>query len=128
MQEDKTKKYLSFFYSTSNTTQPSNIQVNVTGWKTAYSDSNYNVVYNETSVSATILYSGTVSYTTATGEFGVEVLKDGSIDLRPKMPMSQISPSGDIIYIADNSYKFKYFRLSGSHSAGAYATFFYKRR
>lgn len=102
--------------------------MNVQGWRTGYSDSNYNVVYNETSVAAVIYYGGTVTYTTSLGEFGADVLKHDSIDLRPKMPMSQISPSGDIIYISDNSYRFKYFRLSGTHSAGAYATFFYKRR
>lgn len=109
-------------------TNSSNIQVNVIGWRTARSDSAYHVVYNNNLVSVSIFYGSNVNYTTDAQEFGVEVLKHGSIDLRPKMPMIQMSPVGDCIYIADNSYKMKYFRLSGTHSAGAYASFTYKRR
>ena len=61
-------------------------------------------------------------------ELGAEILKHGSIDLRPKMPLSCLSQTGTVIGIADNSYKIKYWAVHNNQTGGAYAHFTYKRK
>ena len=106
----------------------SNVQVNVTGWKVAMSDTNYDILYNNELVSFNIHISSGVPYKTSESEFGAEVLKHGSIDLRPKMPLSCLSAAGTVIAIYDNSYKVKYWAVHTNQTGGAYAHFTYKRK
>ena len=106
----------------------SNVQVNVTGWKVAMSDTNYDILYNNELVSFNIHISSGVPYKTSESEFGAEVLKHGSIDLRPKMLLSCLSAAGTVIALYDNSYKVKYWAVHTNQTGGAYAHFTYKRK
>ena len=105
----------------------SNIQCKVTGWKVACSDSNYEVLYNEELVSVTIHISSGVPYKTTISELGAEILKHGNVDLRPKMPLSYLGPTGAVIEVNNISYKVKYWAFT-NQSGGAYAHFTYKRK
>ncbi len=101
----------------------------MTGWKTAYNDSNYQVLYNDELVSVSIHVVSGVPYTNVEKELGAEILKHGDIDLRPKNILTNIvSPKGIVIMIKDNSYKLWYYSLSSSLTAGAYGHFTYKRK
>ena len=106
----------------------SSVQININGWKTAYRDSNYEVIYNNELVSVTIHISSGVPYTTSLKELGAEILKDGSIDLRPKRPLSYVDQWGCEVGIRDNSYKVFYVSLKTNTTGAAYAHFTYKRR
>lgn len=114
----------STIYSANN----SQTQINVTGWKTAQNDTNYEVKYNNELVSVTIHVPSGVPYTTTIKELGAEILKDGNIDLRPKMPLSYVAQGGNIVGIRDNSYKVFYVALKSDTTGAAYAHFTYKRR
>ncbi len=92
------------------------------------SDSNYEVLYNNELVSVSVHISSGVPYTTAGSELDAEALKHGSVDLRPKMPLSCLSQGGTVIGIADNSYKVKYWAVHNNQTGGAYAHFTYKRK
>ena len=86
------------------------------------------MIYNNELVSFNIHISSGVPYKTSESEFGAEVLKHGSIDLRPKMPLSCLSAAGTVIAIYENSYKVKYWAVHTNQTGGAYAHFTYKRK
>ena len=92
------------------------------------SDTNYDILYNNELVSFNIHISSGVPYKTSESEFGAEVLKHGSIDLRPKMLLSCLSAAGTVIALYDNSYKVKYWAVHTNQTGGAYAHFTYKRK
>ena len=87
------------------------------------------VKYNDKYVTSIIRVDASTTYNTTYTEWGAEVLKHGSVDLRPSSIMSVMMPSGNTIGIGHNSYKFGRVRFSGSSTvSGAWAQFFYPRR
>lgn len=109
-------------------TNNSNIQIKVGGWKTARNTTDVVVRYNEKYVNVILHTTSAVSCTTSTGELGAEVLKDGSVDLRPSMPCTIVTTNNVNVMCRDNSYKIGFKTISGTTSTNLYASFLYARK
>ena len=89
----------------------SNTQINVKGWRQYYNDANYTVKYNNEFVNITV-HTGTANVHTSWDEWH-DVLNDSS--LRPSMPVSTTSASGNVIIKCnDNSAKVSFKSNTGS--------------
>ena len=94
------------------------------------SDANYTVQYNEELVNVQVHIPST-SVTSTLTYFSSEILKDGSIDLRPPMRIIIMDATGRFsIVLMDNNYAVG--RVSTSSASyqgiGLYANFTYKRK
>lgn len=89
----------------------SNTQINVSGWKQYYNDTNYTVQYNNEFVNITV-HTGSATVSTSWNEWH-NVLNDSS--LRPSMPVSTTSATGNVIIKCnDNSAKVSFKSNTGS--------------
>ena len=111
-------------------TNTTNTQINVGGWRVVQDDGIYYLKYNDKLVYASINYATSVNWSTTLSHLGAEWLQDRThnIDLRPPMPIS-VSPSANKnIMIANNDYRVGWFTNSGTATGGLYAHFIYGRK
>ena len=116
--------------NTNSSANNSATQIRVKGWKTSWSDANYTVQYNEDIVQVTI-HIASDNIPPSESYYGAQVLKDGSVDLRPRMRMIMTEVGNRyVIIVADNNYAVGRSSLTGStlSNMGVYANFTYKRR
>lgn len=113
-----------------NSTNTTNTQINVDGWRLVHNDGTYYLRYTDKLVYATINYPTSVNWSTTISHLGAEWLqdKDRGIDLRPRMPVS-VSPSANkTIVLTNNDYRIGWNTHTGTATGGLYAHFLYGRR
>lgn len=111
-------------------TNTTNTQINVGGWRVVHDDGIYYLKYNDKMVYASINYSTSVNWSTTIAHLGAEWLQDKNrgIDLRPKVVVS-VSPSPNKNIILTNiDYRVGWFTNSGTATGGLYASFLYGRK
>lgn len=116
-------------FSTSNSSQPSHIQVNVTGWKTHFNSGEYTVRYNDSFVEVRVHIGSSVTAPGAGSEWG-DILSSSNPDLRPTMPYLFYDTQGKVqLRLSDVSTKIWVRSASGSNtSQNIYGMGSYPRR
>lgn len=115
-------------FSTSNSQQPAQTQIRVTGWKQAFSDGSYTVRYNETHVEAKVHIANSVTCN-PTGSAWGEILP-ASPDLTPAMPVSVMDTTGTVhLRLTDNNRNIFVRSMTGANRTGSiYGLLSYPRR
>ena len=111
-------------------TNTTNTQINVTGWRVVQDDGIYYLKYNDKLVFAKISYDTSVNWNTTVSHLGAEWLQDKNrgIDLRPPMPVSVTTGPNKNIILTNIDYRVGWFTNTGTATGGLYAHFIYGRK